>query len=232
MTIISSDEITHDRLVEAVELSNELLGADTVILMTIPFTNNVLNADTMQRVQEINNDIRDIAKGWHLRNSTGVQHVLVLEYGEYSNHIIWTNARYIGYNVTGPLVATNETFDLEGPTFLYDRLNTTKQWNPTISMVCSELNFLGTEKAKCNRNFLFLDGIHICPSNLAARHGVATACLLGCVYNRKPSIENRPDQIDEIKLRACEHECNKQFMSVMPVDESWVQNHTEIASFS
>lgn len=227
------DQITHDRLVEAVELSNELLGAETVILMTIPFTNNVLDADAMQKVKQINNDIRDIANGWHLRNSTGVKHVLVLEYGDYYNHIIWTNARYIGYNVTAPLMATNETFEFEGPTFLFDRLNSTVQWRPTISMVCSDLNFLGTEKTKCNMNFLFSDGMHICPTNLAARYGVATACLLGCVYNRKPSVENQLlDQIDEIKLRACERECNEQFMSVMPVDESWIHNHTEIASFS
>lgn len=60
--------------------------------MTVPFTCNVMNVQEMDKVNEVNNDIRDIARGWHLRESTGVQHVLVLEYGTYYNHIIWSNA--------------------------------------------------------------------------------------------------------------------------------------------
>ncbi len=73
-----SKDITHARLVEAVELAHELLGAETVILMTIPFTNNVNTPEEMHKVNNINNDIREIAHGWHLRNSTGVKHVLFL----------------------------------------------------------------------------------------------------------------------------------------------------------
>ena len=76
-------------------------------------------------------------------------------------------------------------------------------------------------------------GMHICPETLAARYGVAVACVLGCVYNRESGDgyqhQQRPD---ENKLRACERECNEQFMSVMPVDESWVDSNTELASFA
>jgi hypothetical protein len=96
-----------------VELSHELLGAETVVLMTIPFTNNVLTADDMNEVNLINANMRHIAQGWHLRNSSGVKKVLVLEYGTYHNHIIWSNARHIGYNVSAPLLMTQEMFDLE-----------------------------------------------------------------------------------------------------------------------
>ncbi len=225
-----SKEITHDRLVEAVELSHELLGAETVVLMTIPFSNNVLTVEDMNVVNRINTDIRDIARGWHLRNSTGVKHVLVQEYGTYHNHIIWTNAKHIGYNVSAPLTMTNEMFDTEGPSFLYDRLQISGQWKPSIAQVCSEQNWLRTEKAKCNRNSLISDGMHICPETLATRYGVAVACLIGCVHNRK-SVDNQ-EQHDENNLRACERECNEQFMSVMPVDESWIDSNTELASFA
>jgi len=228
---MKSNEITHDRLVEAVELSHELLGAETVVLMTIPFSNNVLAVEDMNVVNRINADIRDIAQGWHLRNSTGVKHVLVQEYGAYLNHIIWSNAKHIGYNVSAPLTMTEEMFDLEGPTFLYDRLETGKQWKPSIAQVCSERNWLGTEKAKCHRNYLISDGMHICPETLAARYGVAVACLLGCVYNRESGVDNQ-QQHDEINLRACERECNEQFMSVLPVDDSWIDSNTELASFA
>ena len=225
-----SNQITHNRLVEAVELSHELLGAETVVLMTIPFTNNIKTPEDMDKVNRINADIRDIAKYWHLRNNTGVKHVLVQEYGTYHNHIIWSNAKHIGYNVSAPLMMTNEMFDMEGPTFLYDRLQTGK-WPPSIAQVCSERNWLGTEKAKCNRNYLSSDGMHICPETLATRYGVSVACLLGCVYNQKSVVDNQ-QQHHEINLRACERECNEQFMSVMPVDESWIDSNTELASFA
>ncbi len=51
------NEITHECLVEAVELSNELLGATTVVLITIPFTNNVITEEDMAMVSEINEDM-------------------------------------------------------------------------------------------------------------------------------------------------------------------------------
>jgi len=200
--------------------------------MTIPFTNNVLTVDEMNKVHHINAAIRDIAKGWHLRNSTGVKHVLVQEYGTYHNHIIWSNARHIGFNVSAPLMMTEEMFHLEGPTFLYDRLQNGEEWKPSIAQVCSERNWLGTGKAKCNRNYLISDGMHICPETMATRYGVTVACLLGCVYNRKSSGVDNQQQHDENKLRACERECNEQFMSVMPVDESWIDSNSELASFS
>ena len=111
-------EITHERLVEAVELSHELLGATTVILMTVPFTNNVKTVEQMVQVRRINDDIRKIARGWRSRKTSGVQHVLVLEYGTYYNHIIWSSAIHLGYDVTDPLTATHDVFDSEGPTFL------------------------------------------------------------------------------------------------------------------
>ena len=124
-------------------------------------------------------------------------------------------------------------FGIEGPTFLFDRLKTGKEWDPTIAQVCSERDWSRTEISKCKRSYLYKDGMHICPETLATRHGVAVACLLGCVYNRKSAVENQEQQQqDETNLRGCEHECNQQFMSVMPVDESWIDSNTELASFA
>eukprot|EP00573_Skeletonema_grethae_P003123 CAMPEP_0201690516 /NCGR_PEP_ID=MMETSP0578-20130828/3944_1 /ASSEMBLY_ACC=CAM_ASM_000663 /TAXON_ID=267565 /ORGANISM="Skeletonema grethea, Strain CCMP 1804" /LENGTH=665 /DNA_ID=CAMNT_0048175533 /DNA_START=212 /DNA_END=2209 /DNA_ORIENTATION=+ len=229
---MKSKEISHRRLVEAVELSHELLGAESVVLMTVPFSNNVKTPEDFNEVNRINADIRDIAHGWHVQNSTGVKHVLVQEYGTYHNHIIWSNAKHIGYNVSAPLTMTHEMFDTEGPTFLNDRLKTGKTWDPSIAQVCSERDWSRTEMAKCKRSYLYKDGMHICPETLATRHGIAVACLLGCVYNRKSAIDSNQLQQDEINLRACERECNEQFMSVMPVDESWIDSNTELASFA
>lgn len=186
----------------------------------------------MNAVNRVNDNIRGIAQGWFLRNSTGVKHVLVQEYGTYHNHIIWSNAKHIGYKVSDPLTMTNEMFDMEGPTFLYDRLQGKSDWNPSVAQVCSDQDdlFWRTGKVKCNRNYLSADGMHICPETLATRYGVAVACLIGCVYNRKSDDDKK--KRDEIYLRACERECNEQFMTVMPVDESWINSNIELASFA
>lgn len=164
-----NEEITHERLTEAVELSYELLRAKTVILMTVPFTNNILNETDMKKVNEINADMRSIANEWHLRENTGVKNVLVMEYGMYYNHVIWANGRHIGYNISSPLAATDYTFDREGPMFLYDRLQNGKEWKPSIPMICSDVRSLDSKRQTCDRNFLFSDGMHICPETMATR---------------------------------------------------------------
>lgn len=242
-------EITHGRLVEAIELSGELLGAKTVVLMTIPFTNNVKTVEEMTRINEINNDIRQIAHDWRSsriekseKGSGDVQHVLVLEYGTFYNHIIWSNARYLGYNVSDPLEALSQdidVFDLEGPSFLLDRLQDGQEWSPSIPMVCSDTTSLGTDRKICNRNYLFLDGMHICPESLASRYAAGLACLIGCVYNERgegttttQSTGTNITTENEDSIRACERECNEQFMSVMPVEESWIDANITLASFS
>ena len=149
------NEITRERLVEAVSLSRELLGATTVVLMTVPFSNNVKTAEDLVRVSEINDDIRDIARTWHARTKGGdvddVRHVLVLEYGMYVNHIVWTNARHLNYSVTHPLEATPDVFDSEGPEFLLDRLADKIKFPPSAAMICSSIPNGG----KCDRNTLF-----------------------------------------------------------------------------
>lgn len=225
---MKSQDITNERIVEAVELCHELLGATTVVLMTIPFTNNVVTSKDWLAVQEINDFIREMARDWYKRENTGVQHVLVMEYGTYYNHLTWSNARHLGLysNVSHPLKATHQRFILEGPSFLMDRLDIPIEWKPSISMVCSETTLLKTTNIqKCNRNYLFYDGMHVCPETLSSRYAASVACLLGCVYNQHVG------KLVEGKIMICERECNDQFMSVVPVEESWVDTNTTLASF-
>ena len=166
---MKNEEIARERLIEAIELSHELLGAKTVILMTIPFTNNVLTMEDMKAVNKINADIRNIAHAWHSRGSNSVKNVLVMEYGTYYNHVIWANGKHIGYNVSSPLTATSDTFDREGPSFIYDRLQNGKEWRPSIPMICSNMHSLGSSRETCDRNFLFSDGMHVCPETMTSR---------------------------------------------------------------
>jgi hypothetical protein len=226
-----TDELQYDRFVEAIHLASELLGATTVILQTIPFSNNVKTENDWQDMYRINNVIRDIAKNWHLRNknkssTTSIKHVLVHEYGQYVNHITWMNARHLGYNVSNPVAGTknDKVLEKEGPTFLLDRLKDGKEYSASIPMVCSDLESLGSSRNKCNRNYLFSDGMHVCPERLAFRYGVGLSCLIGCVYNR--------DDPDQGGIRGCERECNDLFMSVAPINNDWVGGNVTLASFA
>jgi hypothetical protein len=50
------------------------------------------------------------------------------------------------------------------------------------------------------------------------RLSAGIACMLSCVYNHDdPSDEINPDLRS---MRRCEDDCNKQFMSVRPVDDA------------
>ena len=86
-------------------------------------------------VKRINEDMRSIAEGWQLGEHAGVRHVLVLEYETFYNHIIWTSARHLGYNVSNPLHASQQEFDIEGQSFLFDRLEDNSDWPASIPMV-------------------------------------------------------------------------------------------------
>lgn len=232
------EEITRERVVEAAELAHSILGASTIVFMTVPFTNNVKNDTIMEGVRKINDMIRDIARGWHRGHDTVL---LVMEYGAYCNHVIWTNARHLGYDVSAPLTADPGAFDREGPRFLQERLKK-ERWPPSIPMVCARRPPPESGGAYCEQNLMFEDGMHFCTETMAARIGAGIACLLGCVYNRKgpetgPRRANNSTQLYSegqiLKIRACERQCNEQFLSVMPIKESWVvDSSTTLASFS
>lgn len=227
---MSAKELTYNRFIEAISLAGQLLRAKTVVLQTIPFTNNIKTVGDWKEMYRINSMIRDIAKNWNHHNSTtttSVKHVLVHEYGQYVNHIIWKNAKYLGYNVSDPIGANKDAIlEKEGPTFLFDRLKDGQQFSASIPMVCSDLESLGVSRDKCNRNYLFSDGMHVCPERLSFRYGVGLACLIGCVYNRDD------DDPGQDGIRGCERECNDLFMSVVPIDNDWVDGNVTLASFA
>lgn len=130
---MSVEQITRERVVEAAELAHSILGAETIIFLTVPFTNNVVDADMYAAVSKINDMIWDVANNWHLDHDN--THVLVMDYATYSNHIIWTNARHMGYNVSAPLMADPKVFDIEGPNFILERLKQSV-WPPSIPSKC------------------------------------------------------------------------------------------------
>ena len=62
---MSIGEITRERIIEAAELAHSLFGADTIIFLTVPFSNNVKTVLDLESVKRINTMIREIADTWH-----------------------------------------------------------------------------------------------------------------------------------------------------------------------
>ena len=72
-------------------------------------------------------------------------------------------------------------------------------------------------------NYFLITLICRCMSSVGPRYHAGLSCLLGCVYNRGISVE-------EGDLEGCEKACNEQFMSLVPLDESWLSSSTTLFS--
>ena len=170
-----------------------------------------------------------------------------MEYSMYAAHLIWTNGRHLGYDLTHPLeLGYDESAFAAEDGFMFERLRDGSDWPPSIAMVCNDIESVSASRAKrCNRNRLFRDGMHVCSETVAHRYGAALACLLGCVYNRPPAetptggkrdgggnqttVTADGDGARRDAMKRCEAACNRQFMSVLPIEEGWIGSY--IAGF-
>ena len=238
-------DITKKRIIEAINLTHDNLGVETVVITTLPLNNNVLTSDDWEGIYKINKIIRDVAMNWEsIRQSSsssekkkrGVKYILVQEFGQFTNEILWKSAQHLGiYNNITSLDSDKKQsngWELSGTSFLLDRLPLAKRkWPPSIPMVCAQPPGVDEKSNACIRNRISSDGIHWCIETLGTRYSASIACLLGCVYNgdEKGKTEMKNDDTD---LRQCEHECNEQFMSIKPVEESWIGNGMTLFSQS
>ena len=140
--------------------------------------------------------------------------------------------QHIGYNITIPDFTKNDGWELRDSEFLLHRYQGLKNMPhaPSIPMVCAyhiEQPFSLEDETveECFFNKISRDGMHWCVETLGPRYSASIACLLGCVYNN-----NGKWPQNEEAVRKCEQECNDQFMSLVPVDESWIGNNTTIYS--
>mmetsp|Transcript_9894 Transcript_9894/g.21440 ORF Transcript_9894/g.21440 Transcript_9894/m.21440 type:complete len:563 (+) Transcript_9894:27-1715(+) len=234
--------ITREGINETITLCRDYIGANTVVIMTINFTNDVHNPNEWQWAHAMNNNIRELAQMFNeeARATDSKFRVLIMEFSDFTTQVHWANARTIldptnktlAYpNLDHPNVS-NPDYGLGG-NFLFDRF---KPWHRedrhphSIPTVCSRMldNFVdnnGVERRNCKRNAIMRDGLHWCESSVGPRYHAGLACLLGCVYNRNNvSLEG--------DLSGCERACNKQFMSLVPLDESWLNAGTTLFSTS
>eukprot|EP00571_Detonula_confervacea_P003101 CAMPEP_0172318500 /NCGR_PEP_ID=MMETSP1058-20130122/35066_1 /TAXON_ID=83371 /ORGANISM="Detonula confervacea, Strain CCMP 353" /LENGTH=569 /DNA_ID=CAMNT_0013033349 /DNA_START=6 /DNA_END=1711 /DNA_ORIENTATION=+ len=211
---LAIDQITKEGIIEQINLNNRYLGAQTVIISTLPLCNNVVTPNHWKKIGEINQMIRDIARNWPSSSSkvgenNGIRTVLVQEFSNYTSQVIWSNAKHIGlYNGSMPDFAQNgweQTGD-----FLFDRLSISGKWPPSKAQVCVSRKFwVNDHGEQCHLNRISVDGSHWCVNSLGPRHSASIACLLGCVFNGE---NNKAME----EIRECEQKCNDQFMSIVP----------------
>lgn len=218
--------VTKERIMEEIDLVGKYFGVETVIISTLTFSNNVLTLDDWNGLLAVNEMIRQIAKSWEFSPTKDniVRWILVQELANFTNQIIWTNAKHIGYNID--LDFSLNGWDGMKAGFLLDRLERVSkyQWPSSIPMVCAERP-IGTNVTSCVQNKVSPDGIHWCTSTLGPRYSASIACLLGCVYNGEFGyLFGVVDTFNIVNktVRVCEDECNQRFMSLVPVDDKWI----------
>ena len=181
----------------------------------------MLDAADWRGIHAVNALVRDVARAWTpAPDGTGVRWVLVQEFGDFANRLLWESARRLGYAVP-PAPADGAGADpgwaLAGAAFLLERLpRPRRQWPPSVPMVCAARPAVGARE--CPANGISPDGMHWCVETLGPRYTASIACLLGCVYNG-----GGPGKAAG-EVRRCERECNQLFMSIAPVDKRWLRS--------
>jgi len=67
---LSIDKIGRDEIFLLIKNSHKVFGARTVVMLTLPFNNNVDSSRAWANVTRVNGWIREVAATWHLRNDT------------------------------------------------------------------------------------------------------------------------------------------------------------------
>ncbi|EJK71625.1 hypothetical protein THAOC_06911, partial [Thalassiosira oceanica] len=168
--------ITKDTLNETISLCRDHIGARTVVVMTINFTNDVHNPAEWAWAASMNELLREMARTFN-KNATEHQsefRVQIMEFANFTTQVHWANAR----TIRAP----------DGDSFEYPNLMPPK---------ASEHNW------DQNATFLF------------------DRFKPGKKSSRKEELR----QIEE-----CERLCNDQFMSLVPINESWLEKEATLYS--
>lgn len=207
---------------DAINLAKKIAKAKLVILVTYPSTRrtNSTNLAAWRNIHAVNEMLRNISSTNNQISENPL--TLVLEFGNFTNQILWLNARNLGLlNVSDPYeVASTPDWELrDNIATLFQRFKVCAGDGCLhMPMVCNEY---ADEKSDCIRNIISYDDTHWCTETIGARFSAGVACLLGCAFN-KCNGDNTTKRI-----LSCERTCNELFMSLQPVhlhlmNGSWI----------
>ena len=196
------EEITLDALHRNAQNVYELFGAKTLIILSLPFVNNVDDDETWRHLLEKRKLLRNFSRDWEPPVDGGIQHVMVLELGSFLDQMYEWNARCIGFNTS---LGVEDWM-------LKHRL---AKWRPKlpfdskIAHLCAEHR--PDNAAGCLQNSITVDGMHLCMSTVGGRLIGGLACMMACAHNQR---------LERAALKSCEMQCNDRFMSLTPIPES------------
>jgi hypothetical protein len=190
------NQISEKALNETVHLAHELFGVSSIVFVSLPFVNNVVTMEDLRLLNEKNTLIRDFVQNWEKSGDagSGVEHLLLLEFGDFADSLMEWNARLMGFNTSSANYTMEALSCCPGRGF--------KQ---SIAQLCSTRVPVGT--SKCELNSISRDGTHWCMETVGGRLFAGTSCLLACVFNNKTTT-----------IRQCEQRCNDNFMSLKSAD--------------
>jgi hypothetical protein len=186
----SLEKFTEASFAETTELAGELFGVSTVIFISVPFSNNIVTENDMRLRELTNQRLQHFVDNWEVGRS-GVNHMMVLEFGEFISSWMENNARLIGFDTSN----RRDHYALE--TLL-------SGFNPSVSksiaQMCAKRVPAGSKD--CERNSVSVDGMHWCMSTIGGHVVAGLACLLGCAFN----------PVEHGSLPDCAKACNERFM--------------------
>jgi hypothetical protein len=214
--------ITAKALNETVQLAHELFGVSVIVFISLPFVNNVVTMEDLRMLKEKNDLLREFVRSWQNDGGAGgVQHLLLLEFGDFADSLMEWNARLMGFDTS----ATNYTMDSLScrPGKGHDVCRKVRvdvanykmenlyggPFKKSIAQLCSSR--VPMKRRKCERNSISNDGMHWCMETIGSRFIAGASCLLACAYN-DATVDG-----STANIRQCEKRCNLEFMSVEPV---------------
>lgn len=204
---IPFSEITEATIHETVNMTKELFGVKKIILLNIPFNNNIRTTQDLEDWKLTNNMIDRVASSYSSeltgeRAAGNDVQVTVLHFAQWTNMLMQHNAQAIGWNTSDAAGNFNESYPL-------GRLGC-KRFPASIAQACAEKVNPGVCVSRQNR--VSLDGLHFCLESIGGRLAAGLACLMNCF--RDP-IEGY--HLNAGELEQCETQCNKLFMSFQPL---------------
>jgi hypothetical protein len=195
--------VTEEKLQEMIKIASEVFEVKTVIIISLPYINNVITLGDIRQLKDTNNMIRKLSQNWPLEGKHGVDHVQVLDFATFGDSMMEWNAKLMGMDTS----SANYTLE--------SLQSTPKIRQPrSIAQVCAK--YVPDQSTQCEPNGFSMDGLHWCMERMGGRFVASTSCLLGCIYNQN-NTSNESNESNSKTIKACERSCNDQFMSLKSV---------------
>jgi hypothetical protein len=198
---IPISNVTAESLQETIEVAHEAYGVKSVVFVTLPIIPNYSSA-TVAEMRGPNKVIRELAAKWtmeHAQVLSGVEHVMALEFGEFTLELMEWQGRLLGFNTT--------TDDY----LLNNKARTPATVRPVPAVWWCETP---PEKGVCKLAPPFIaDGqIHWCMETFGGRISAGISCLIGCAHNHP--------RRSAAAVVECSRECNSKFMTLRSIDST------------